>query len=328
MDAPGRYHRAMHAPSDSPLYPVVEPFFDAWLEVGGGHRIHIEQSGDPRGLPVLLLHGGPGSAASAMQRRYFDPRRYRIVQFDQRGCGRSEPSGGLRHNHTGALLDDIEQVRRHLGIDRWLVSGGSWGATLAVAYAARERARVDGMLLRALFLGGASDLDWFFGGAGSLLPDAWQAFLQVVPRGRHRQVRPWLWRVFAGDDRALQGLVAGAWRDWERALQGEGPSAASVDDALVHRYRVQSHYLARRCFLGEQRVMGDVGRLHGLPVTWLHGRQDLVCRPLNSWRAWRTLSGSRLVWVDGAGHDPFIQPMAEAMRRHADAWLDSRGRPA
>ncbi|MCB1889961.1 MAG: alpha/beta fold hydrolase [Rhodocyclaceae bacterium] len=311
----------MSEPADTPLYPVVDAFDVTWLELGGGHRVHVQQSGNPQGLPVLLLHGGPGSSASAMQRRFFDPDRCRIVQFDQRGCGRSEPPGELRHNHTGALLEDIEAIRRHLGIARWRVSGGSWGATLAVAYAARERARVVGLLLRALFLTGPSDLDWFFGGAGALLPDAWQAFLEAVPRSRQRHLQAWLWRVFGGDDVALQTRVAQAWRDWESALQGGGPVAAPVDDATRHRYRVQAHYLSRRCFLGERRVLGDIGRLHGLPVTWLHGRQDLVCRPANSWRAGRTLSGSRLVWVEGGGHHPFSPPMAAAMRQCADAWL-------
>ncbi|MCB1956241.1 MAG: alpha/beta fold hydrolase [Rhodocyclaceae bacterium] len=318
----------MTQPVDSPLYPAVEPESETWLEVTGGHRIYVQQSGNLQGHPLLLLHGGPGSAATAMQRRFFDPARYRIVQFDQRGCGRSEPSGALRHNHAAALLDDIEALRRHLGIERWRVSGGSWGATLAVCYAARSRAHVDSLLLRALFLGGASDLGWFFGGAGSLLPEAWQAFLQVVPRQRRRQLQAWLWRVFAGDDEDLQVRVSGAWRNWERALQGEPPMSEPVGQADVCRYRIQAHYLSRRCFLGERRVLGDIARLHGLPVIWLHGRQDLVCRPANSWRAWRTLSGSRLVWVDGAGHDPFAPSMVAAIRRHADAWLDELVPPA
>jgi len=295
------------------LFDVVEPFEHGSLPVPGGHRLALWQSGDPRGRPVLLLHGGPGSCASSMQRRFFDPALFRIVQFDQRGCGASEPAGETRHNHTAALLADIERIRGHLGIERWLVCGGSWGATLAAVYASAHRARIEGLLLRALFLAGRADLEWFFGVAGTLLPDAWQAFLQLAPRSRRRRFMAWLWQVFERGDEALQVRVAGAWRAWEAALQGGGAPGGEVGEAVLRRYRLQAHYLARQCFLGEAAVLGAISRLHGLPVLLLHGRLDLVCRPVNSWRAWRSLAGSRLQWVDGAGHDPFAPAMAKAM---------------
>lgn len=315
-------------PIDTPqlLYPEVEPYDRGWLEVSGGHRIYYEQSGSRGGRPVLLLHGGPGSASSPMQRRFFDPERYRIVQFDQRGCGRSEPAGGLRHNQTALLVDDIEALRERLAIERWLVSGGSWGATLAVVYGALNRQRLDGVLARAVFLGNRADLDWFFGGAGALHPQTWQEFLALAPRSRRRNFRRWLWQVFAGPDAGLQGRVALAWRNWESALAGAPPAQGTplaAVESLVRRYRVQAHYLSRQCFLGRAGAMGSVARLHGVPVLWLHGRRDLVCRPLNSWQAWRSLAGSRLLWVDDGGHDPFAASMAEATRRATDGFAAS-----
>lgn len=305
---------------DAPsLYPPCEAYDRQWLAVPGGHRLHIEQSGHPGGRPLLLLHGGPGSRASAMQRRFFDPARFRIIQFDQRGCGLSEPAGELRHNHSTALVADIERIRLALGIERWWVCGGSWGATLALLYAAAHRPAVDGLLLRALFLAGQGDLDWFFGGAGAVLPAQWQRFLDHVPRSRRRHLQAWLWRLFERGDEASRLRAALAWLDWERALHGgEAVSAVADPVALLQRYRIQAHYLSRRCFVGEAGVLAALARLHGLPVLLLHGRQDLVCRPQNSWRAWRTLAGSRLLWVDGAGHDPFAPAMAGAMRAAAD----------
>ncbi len=303
----------MNTVSGQPLFDPVEAFEHGSLAVPGGHRLALWQSGNPRGRPLLLLHGGPGSCASPMQRRFFDPALFRIVQFDQRGCGASEPAGETRHNHTAALLADIERIRGHLGIECWLVSGGSWGATLAAVYAAAHRARVEGLLLRALFLAGRADLAWFFGAAGALLPQAWQVFLQLAPRSRRRRFTSWLWQVFERDDEALQRRVAGGWQAWEVALQGGVAAGGAVDEAVLRRYRLQAHYLARQCFLGEAAVLGAISRLHGLPVLMLHGRRDLVCRPVNSWRAWRSLTGSRLQWIDEAGHDPFAPAMASAM---------------
>lgn len=314
----------MPSPTDPPLFEPTPPFDTGSIAVGQGHRLYFEQSGDPAAPALLLLHGGPGSRSSAAQRRFFDPGHYRIVQFDQRGCGASEPPGETRHNHTAALVADIEHLRRQLGIARWLVVGGSWGATLAVAYAAAHPARIAGVLLRALFLAGRSDLGWFFGGAGALFPDAWQRFLEVAPRSRRRRLQDWLWQVFATGDAPLQRRVARAWAAWEQTLAGDpaGAAPAGADAALVQRYRVQAHYLARACFLGEAGVLGAVSRLHGLPVALLHGRQDLICRPVNSWRAWRSLTGSRLQWVEGAGHDPFAPAMAAAMRAAAAVFAE------
>jgi proline iminopeptidase len=175
--------------------------FDAgWLDVGDGHRVWYCQSGSRSGIPVVVLHGGPGSGSSPRQRVFYDPARFRIVQFDQRGCGRSEPMGEIAHNRTAALVGDIERLREHLAIDRWLVSGGSWGSTLALAYAAQHRERLTGVVLRAVFLAGKADIDWYFDGSRAVAPEAHERFLAEIPRRWRRRIIDYLDRSLRGDD--------------------------------------------------------------------------------------------------------------------------------
>jgi proline iminopeptidase len=245
------------------------------------------------------------------------------VLFDQRGSGRSRPPGETRHNHTGELVADIERLRAHLGIVRWLVFGGSWGAALAAAYAAAHPSACAGALLRGIFLTGRRDLEWFFGGAADLFPEEWERFAGAAPKRHRRNLLHWLARTFESGSADDQQRAAAAWQAWEQCLGGSPPVEPPAGEALerlVAKYRVQSHYLARRCFLGEARVLRDVSLLRGFPVAFVHGRQDLVCRPENAWRASRTLSGSRLIWVDGAGHDPFHPAMARALARATDRY--------
>jgi proline iminopeptidase len=313
------------------LQPPIEPYDTGWLDVGHGHRIYFEQSGNPDGLPALYVHGGPGSGCTPRQRRFFDPARYRIVLFDQRGCGRSTPLGERAHNHTDALVGDIEALRTHLGIERWLVFGGSWGSTLAAVWAARHRAACSGLILRGVFLAGRSDLDWFFHGAAALAPEAHAALMQAVPARWRTRIVIWLNRALSSGDAARADHAVQAWRDWEDALGNwpdTTPSTPRLEDgctvlrmALSARYRVQAHYLAHRCFLGEAKVLDAIAHLRGMPVAIVHGSHDLVCRPQNAWRAHQTLSGSRLAWAQGAGHDPFhpasVRLLTAALDAHA-----------
>jgi proline iminopeptidase len=321
-----------------PTPPTATTAFDAgWLDVGHGHRIHYEQAGAAGGIPLVLLHGGPGSGSNARMREIADPARYRIVQFDQRGAGRSTPAGETAHNHTDALVADIEALRETLRIERWLVCGGSWGASLALAYAARHRERASGVFLRGTFLTGRDDLDWFFGGAGAFAPEAHAAFLRVVPRRWHRNLVDWLDRTFGrGSPRCAE--IAAAWQAYEMALSGDMPSTSRpnttvpADEAaaarLVAKYRVQSHYLARKCFLGDAALLRAANVLRGLPVAIVHGERDLVCRPANAWRVHRTCAGSRLAWAVGAGHSPW-HPATLALSRSAlDAFAERGDFPA
>ncbi|WP_440224546.1 prolyl aminopeptidase [Dokdonella sp. MW10] len=305
-------------------YPDIAPWDEGVLDTADGHRVHYEQCGARDGVPVVFLHGGPGSGCSPAHRRFFDPARYRAVLFDQRGCGRSTPRGGTRHNTTAHLLADIEALRTRLRIERWLVAGGSWGSSLALAYADAHRASVTGLVLRGVFLTGRADLDWFFTGARELVPDAWEAFAATFPRRHRRDPLAVLVRVFEDDDAERVAACTRAWWAWERALLGvSGPAPVPDGDAIaraVDRYRVQAHYLARRCFLGERALLGAASRLRGLPVAIVHGREDLVCRPRNAWRVHRAAGGSRLRLVDGAGHDPFHPALYDAFTGALDAF--------
>lgn len=309
------------------LFPAIDAYDHGRLDVGDGHVLYYEQAGRADGVPAVLLHGGPGSGCSPMHRRLFDPQRYRAVLFDQRGCGRSTPRGGVRHNTTAHLIADLERLREHLGIARWLVVGGSWGSALALAYAARHRERVGGLVLRGIFLTGRADLDWFFRDVRALEPEAWQRFAEQFPRRRRRDLLEACTRVFARGDAAAVAALAVAWSAYERRLLDPAtePGAVPPGDALaatVDRYRVQIHYLARRCFLGERAVLGAASALSGVPTAIVHGRDDRVCRPLNAWRLQRTLGGSRLALIRGGGHDAFAPalaaPLVDALRLFAD----------
>jgi len=320
------------APSDS-----------GWLDVGHGHHVWYEQTGARDGRPVVLVHGGPGSSSTPRQREIFDSLRYRIIQFDQRGCGRSTPAGEIAHNHTDALVSDMEALRTHLGISRWLVSGGSWGAALALAYASRHRERVDGVLLRGTFLTSHADLDWFFHGVAALAPQANADFMQVIPRNWRRSAVTWLDRCFAGSDGDQALRVAAAWQTYETRLDNAQAAAVTAEslgsDAqakLVAKYRVQAHYLARRCFLGESVVMRAAASLGGTPVALVHGSHDRVCRPQNAWRVQRACAGSRLAWAAQGGHDPTHPAAFQLLRaattafaatRDFSTWPDNAGTP-
>lgn len=288
------------------------------------HRVAYSQWGKPDGLPVLLFHGGPGSGSSAALPRLFDPLIYRVVQFDQRGCGASQPLGETRANRTELLLEDAERLRRHLGIERWLVAGGSWGATLAALYAARYRESCSAVLLRALFLADEADLAWFFGGAAGRYPEAWQRFARELPAGDYQVRLNYLARVFQTGEVQARQRIALAWLDWETVLGGGlppgTPPAGEALLKLINRYRIQSHYLQQRCWLAEGEVLAACRSLAGLPVVLVHGEADQVCRIGSAEQVRQCLPESRLHRVAGAGHDPFHPAMVQGMG-HALALL-------
>ncbi len=306
------------------------PSFDTgFLDVGQGHRLYYEQAGAAGGIPVVMLHGGPGSGASPRQRIFFAAERYRLVQFDQRGCGRSEPRGETKHNHTDALIADIEALRRHLGIERWLVFGGSWGSALALAYAAKHRESVTGLILRGVFLTGNADIAWFFHGVKAFAPQASQQFMSAIPRRWRRSVATYLDRCMSGTDVPRARQMAACWQHYEAALNGTQPNVVdgrvgSESTALHDKYRVQAHYLARKCFLGERVLIGAAASLRNLPVAIIHGTHDLVCRPHNAWRLQCACAGSRLAWAELAGHDPF-HPSCTRLLRSATNWFAVHG---
>ncbi len=343
-----------------PLSPSNVSPVGGWLEVGDGHRLHFEDCG-PRDAPaVLLLHGGPGSSASARQRDWLDATRWRIVQFDQRGCGLSTPLGGLVSNHIDALVADMETLRMHLGIDSWAIGAGSWGATLALIYASRHRAQVQALVLRGVFLADRGDLDWFFQGVGALAPDAHAEFMAAIPRRwRSRAVHYLAMRladkitptVFSGPARLLADppapdgasckapsnrmriralALAQACQRYELALDGvageEPPAISDATDAQrrVARCRVQMHYLANGCFLDEGAVLRAASTLHDVPIAIVHGEQDLICRPSNARALQRASPDAHLAWAYGARHSPF-HPATAALLREAGECLRRDG---
>jgi len=276
------------------------------LDTGDGHQIYIEQCGNPDGVPVVVLHGGPGGGASPMMRRFFDPRAYRVVLFDQRGCGRSRPHASVKDNTTPHLIADIEQIRATLGIDRWIVFGGSWGATLALAYAQAHPVRAAWLVLRGVFLGTQRELDWFYGGgAGRFFPDLWARFIEPVPIDeRHDLIAAYHARLFSGVF-AEEARFARLWAEWENALatvETRIGHEAPVDYARAFA-RLENHYFAHGCFLGADRALLDgMSRMQGVGGTIVQGRYDMICPPETAWELHRTWPGSELRMVPMAGH--------------------------
>ena len=313
----------MHALA-SPDLPrqSLEPLASGLLEVGDGHRLFYEQCGDVAGLPVVLLHGGPGGSCSPRHRELFDLSRCRLTLFDQRGCGRSLPRGALQANTSDRLVADIEQLRQHLGIARWLVAGGSWGGGLALAYAAAHPSACLGLVLRGVFLGRSSDLDWFFQQVRQLLPDAWDALAQQAPQAARGDLLAWLHQGLHGDLPQTALARAIAWEAWESSVSqrqqaSPRPGVPAAEDvaALLDKYRLQSHYLTNGCFWGDSPLLARTPALAQLPTAILHGRLDWICRPEAAWDLHSSLPNSRLRWLDACGHSPFEPAMAQALRQ-------------
>lgn len=309
--------------SDVPA-PTPAPFSADWLDMGDGHRIYHEQCGVADGWPVLFLHGGPGGGCSPRHRQLFDLQRCRVILFDQRGCGRSLPRGSLQDNTSEHLIGDIERLRAHLKIERWLVAGGSWGAGLALAYAAAHPAACAGLILRGVFLGRASDMGWFFQRARQFLPDAWERLARQAPLAARADLLRWLSEGLLHGS-AHQALVcACAWESWEASLSqrrcipsGTELPRGEATTTLIDKYRVQSHYLTHGCFWADVELLARATSLASVPTAILHGRLDWICRPLAAWELHRALPGSRLQWLEDCGHSPFEPGMAQALRQAA-----------
>lgn len=286
------------------------------LPVEGGHVLQVQEFGRADGIPALVLHGGPGSGCSPLLRRFFDPRHYRVICVDQRGAGNSRPHGAIEHNTTDDLLADLRQLRKYLGITRWLVSGGSWGATLAVAHAAAEPAVVSGLLLRSSFLARREDVEWFFQGAAEVFPQAWQRLAAVVAPTLRGALLDAFAEVLCRGSAADQQRVALAWWAWEQTLaSGIAGAPAPQGDALdgcVARYRVQSHYLRHGCWLTAPTLLERCDAVPRVPTLLIHARDDLVCRREGAAALHARLPGSQLQWLDSGRHDPAHPAMAAA----------------
>ncbi|QLE75851.1 prolyl aminopeptidase [Streptomyces rectiverticillatus] len=320
------------------LYPPVEPYESGLLDVGDGNLVYWEACGNPEGKPALVVHGGPGSGCGTGVRRYFDPDRYRVVLFDQRGCGRStphasDPATDMRHNTTVHLIADMERLRTHLGIDRWLLYGGSWGSTLLLAYAQTHPQRVSEIVVSGVTTTRRSEIDWLYRGAGRFFPEQWERFLAgAAGTPRDGDVVAAYARLTEHPDAAVRGKATADWCAWEDAvLSGEtdGATAPYTGRAAADRLalvRICAHYFSHGAWLEEGALLRDAGRLAGIPGVLVHGRLDLAGPLGTAWELARAWPGSRLVVVDGAGH-----LSTAATRRHVLGALDAfarRGGPA
>ncbi|WP_306581896.1 prolyl aminopeptidase [Dokdonella sp.] len=294
------------------LYPEIEPFDSGFLSVSPLHRVYYEQCGKPDGKPVVFLHGGPGAGCNAKSRRFFDPAHYRIVLFDQRGCGRSTPHAELTDNTTWHLVQDIELLRSHLGIERWQVFGGSWGSTLALAYAQSHPERVTELVLRGIFMLRRWELEWFYQrGCDALFPDVWEQYLAAIPAAEHGDLMSAYHRRLTSADPQVRLAAARAWAVWEGAtsflLQDEAHIASSGEDDFALAFaRIENHFFVNGGFFEvDGQLLRDVARIRRIPAVIVQGRYDVVCPLRSAWDLHRAWPEADLRIVADAGHSAF-----------------------
>lgn len=311
-------HRSGQKRAVEYLYPPIDPFDQRVMDMGEGQRVYVEQCGRPDGVPVLVLHGGPGGGCSPAMRRYFDPNVYRVVLFDQRGCGRSRPHASVEHNTTWHLVSDIEAIREALGIERFILFGGSWGATLALVYAISHPMRVRHLVLRGVFLSMKSELDWFYGGgAGAFFPELWAKFCDLIPHDEQGDmIAAYHHRLFSGD-LALETRAARLWANWENALASVhstgnlGDSPAEYARAFS---RLESHYFINGGFLANDGwILDNKSRINAIPADIIQGRFDMICPPLSAYRLASSWAGANLQVIGLAGHALSEAGISEAL---------------
>lgn len=294
------------------FYPEIAPYRTGMLEVSEPHRVYFEESGNPQGKPVVFLHGGPGGGTDPKQRRFFDPERYRIVLFDQRGSGKSTPHASLEDNTTWHLVADIEALRQHLGIERWMVFGGSWGSTLALAYAEKHPERVTELVLRGIFMLRRWELEWFYqGGTHRLFADAWEKYLEPIPESERGDLIAAYHRRLTSDDPETRQNAARAWSVWEASTSflHQNPSYiehAAGDEFALAFARIECHYFVNRGFFErESQLLDELDRIRHIPAVIVQGRYDVVCPMQTAWDLHRAWPEADFRLVPDAGHSAY-----------------------
>jgi proline iminopeptidase len=307
------------------LFPEIEPYSNGRLPLGGPHVMYWEQSGNPRGMPVVFLHGGPGAGAAAAHRRFFDPRHYRIIIFDQRGCGRSTPHGSIVENTTRHLVADIEALRNHLNIRRWILFGGSWGSTLALAYGIRWPERCTGFILRGIFLGTRREVDWFLYGMGTFFPEAWRQFAGLLPEEERGDLLNNYYRRLVSRDPEIYMPAAIAWSRYETVCSNLIPRPdepllnAAGDASALALARIEAHYFVNNVFLEDGELLRGIGAVRDIPAIVVQGRYDMVCPIVTADALVRAWPEAKQVTISDAGHSAMEPGIRAALVRATEA---------
>ncbi|MBO0867265.1 MAG: prolyl aminopeptidase [Micromonosporaceae bacterium] len=314
------------------FYPPIGPYDSGFIDTGDGNRIYYEQLGNPQGKPALQVHGGPGSGASRKPTRAWDNERYRVIRYDQRGCGRStphaaDPATDMSRNTTAHLIADMEQLREHLGIQRWLLNGGSWGSTLILGYAEQHPQRVSGIIIAAVTTTRRCEIDWLYRGVGRFFPEAWDRFRDGVPAAdRDGDLLGAYARLLASPDRAVREQAAAAWVAWEDAVISHesngapGSYSARIDDARLAFVRICAHYFSNGAFLEDGQLLREAHRLAGIPGVLIHGRLDLGSPVRTAWELAKAWPQARLTIIEDSGHtgsEAMSQAIVEATKSFA-----------
>ena len=312
----------------SALYPPIRDNHHFHLPVDNIHTLYVEESGEPDGIPVVFLHGGPGSGCEAWHRRFFDPERYRIILFDQRGCGRSTPHASLERNTTWDLVEDMERIRRHLGIEEWLVFGGSWGSTLGLAYAQTHPQRVTGLILRGIFLAREQDIHWFYqDGASHVYPDYWQDFLAPIPEAEHDNLLRAYYTRLTGENEIAGMQAAKAWSTWE----GRTANLVPLDSTVGHFSdpytaksvaRLETHYFVNKAFLEPDQLLSNMKEIADIPGIIIHGRYDMICPVQQAYELHQAWPEADFTIVSDCGHAASEPAIQAALVRATDFMAD------
>jgi proline iminopeptidase len=299
----------------SEIYPITEPYNHSTLQVSDIHTLYYEEVGNPQGQPAIVLHGGPGAGCSPEMRSFFDPEHYRVILFDQRGCGRSAPLAVLEENTTWEIVEDIEKLRKHLGIDKWMVFGGSWGSTLALSYSEKYPEYVTHLVLRGIFLSRDRDNDWLYKhGASEIFPEQWADFCSGVTLEKGETYPQAYYRVLTSDNKEKQLAAAKKWSNWEFSIiRLVTPDKPTDDQFALNFARIECHFILNRCFLDEGQLLRDAYKLKNIPMTIVHGRYDVVCSMQNAYDLHSALPHSELVVCPRSGHSQFEEEISLAL---------------
>lgn len=312
-----------HAPFRTELYPPIEPFDAGMLPLDGVHTMYWEVSGNPKGVPALFLHGGPGGGCAPEHRRFFDPAVFKIVSFDQRGAGNSTPAAEIRDNTTPHLVQDIETLRQHLAVQRWLIFGGSWGSTLGLAYGQAHPDRCLGFVLRGIFLGRVSEIDWFLRGMGNVFPEAWRKFIEMLPPDeRNEPLKGYCKRLFHADAK-VHLPFARAWSEYEGACSTLLPNPDLVrhfSDEALSLARLEAHYFAHQCFFAPNQLIDHLYRITHLPACIVQARYDMVCPIINAEELARAWPSARFSVVAEGGHSVWEPNVRTVVMRELE-WM-------